>query len=344
MSEQLTLWASPRSISSPGSEAGASPPDLPDGPTIALSGQALHPVSHSQAPESSAEQTTSGTCGRSCATSSLSAALQSSLASRLQADLASTGSPLYALTWRERAMRSGPQICALRASARRTSDSDSIGAASGWPTACARDWKDGSAPSVVNSTRTDQLPHAAAQLIWAPTCGWPTPIVNDATGSQYCGSNGKQFLKVPGAAALTGWPTPCSQDGPKGGPNQGMDRLPGCVSLVGWPTPLKTDGEKNEDLIAWEMRRDLKAAQGIDLHKSLNIVAKMTDPAVIPDGPARLTRDGEILIGSSAEMPSGGRLDPAHSRWLMGYPPEWDDCAATVTLSSRKSRRRSLER
>ncbi|KAF2282467.1 hypothetical protein GH714_044073 [Hevea brasiliensis] len=57
--------------------------------------------------------------------------------------------------------------------------------------------------------------------------------------------------------------------------------------------------------------------------------------------PIRITASGQMLTGSDAGMESSGQLNPAHSRWLMGFPPEWDACAVTAMPSSRKSLRNS---
>jgi hypothetical protein len=46
---------------------------------------------------------------------------------------------------------------------------------------------------------------------------------------------------------------------------------------------------------------------------------------------------GAVLNGSNAQTEKPGQLNPAFSRWLMGYPAEWDDCAPMAMRSSRKS-------
>lgn len=86
---------------------------------------------------------TQGIFGQLLPGSSSSAILQSSLESRLRARLSSLGSTLYTLTWKPWNTPSGPSRFRLRASARRTSETD----CSGWPTPTTRDWKDGKSAS-----------------------------------------------------------------------------------------------------------------------------------------------------------------------------------------------------
>ena len=64
-------------------------------------------------------------------------------------------------------------------------------------------------------------------------------------------------------------------------------------------------------------------------------------------GEARLTAFGETPIGFLLGpngweiVPASGQLNAAHSRWLMGLPPEWDDCGVTAMASLPKRRKRS---
>ena len=128
--------------------------------------------------------------------------------------------------------------------------------------------------------------------------------------------------------AFSSWPTPTSRDYKDGDakscanvPTNGL--LGRVVTLASWSTPTAQDGSRGS---LPPRPRDT----GVPLSQQ-----------VAECGPARLTVSGETLTGSSAEMESGGPLNPDHSRWLMGLPPEWDDCAPMAIRSSRKSRQSS---
>ena len=66
------------------------------------------------------------------------------------------------------------------------------------------------------------------------------------------------------------------------------------------------------------------------------------------DGKAKLrfTNPTKSHLGRQAwyfatETESRESLNPAHTRWLMGYPTGWDSCGATAMQSCLKSRKRS---
>ena len=120
-----------------------------------------------------------------------------------------------------------------------------------WPTAAARDWKNGQ--SNLHGQNARPLNEVAM------LASWPTTTVHDAErggqekramGETWHGSNLQDF------ALLASWPTPCSQDGPNGGPSQGTDRLPEAASLTG-PTPSGSPvatgnrGQLNPRLSGW---------------------------------------------------------------------------------------------
>ena len=117
-----------------------------------------------------------------------------------------------------------------------------------------------------------------------------------------------------------------------------------------WPTTKGTDGEKGARTHRGAMLELNRKGPGADLP---TIAAAAWHSPTSNDATGkgytydqgdksrpRLSNLGLVQSGSPAATAKPGQLNPEHSRWLMGYPPEWGSCAPTVTPSSRRSQRK----
>jgi hypothetical protein len=309
--------------------------------------------------------------GPSFGDSSPSANLQSHLESRLLVRMGAFGSPEYELRWKYAGMPLGGRILRQRASERRTSETgftgwrspnvrekgggdyvdpekamaritsghqvnlqDEVLAISGWPTASARDRKDGRASQATLDRNARPLNEVVTQV-----AGWTTPQSHDAAkpnpdrcnrfGTKHGGRNLNDE-----AAQLSGWASPVV-------PNGGRKPKGGAMSMTG-QTP---DGKKRQVDLDWQIRaiagwmtpnaRDWKSEVGSENNK-------YNKPPNLSRQAYRVNlQDSGTTTNSSDQIPKGvsGALASEFVAWLQGLTEIW--MYAPQEKLSRSSRKAS---
>ena len=359
MSDQLPMFNLPilpdtdSAISSQESEAGRSPSDLPVPKTSTDCGPDHVHVSRFRSLDSKKAMPTNDTSGPLFTASSPSASRQLSLENRLRENLDMNGSPECAMTWKPVNMPSGPPICRLAASARRTGET-----ASGlWRSPSSQEagitqdrlvdregnpWTPGQRAYDKDTGRVCQvgLKHEIGAL-------WPTPtsLAKAKDGNNEAG-NSAGLVAI---RALAAWTTPSSRDHkdspgmsfkPRKDGKSRIDLLPR-EAMALYPTPNAQDykgapgvGATERGSFGASMPRTVAAMWPTPMsqeakHGPPTKWEMETDHAATRDS-LRVKASGMTQSGSPEQTEKPGALNPTFVSWIMGYPQEWVSCAPSA--------------
>lgn len=298
---------SSNAISSPASPDGPEPSASPDGLMRDLFGQAVAPASRSRSRASARASKTLVTYGPSGSSSSASAALQSSLESRLRRLL--NGSDLCEVIWKAWRTPWGQSLSRPRARVRTISETD-IGM---WPTATAQQYGTNQGGA---AGRTGPVRPPMATIAKAAT--WVSPTAMDGNRSS-----------MPPRPHDTG--IPLSQQ---------------VVTASPWATPAARDYRSDR---SQKTSEEMCGTKGRPLpRQAIEASSWPTPHSSSSTGPGRQGRQGGMNIQTAAAISNGsseptekrGALNPEFVCWLMGYPPEWVNCAPSAMPSTRARRQR----
>ena len=216
---------------------------------------------------------------------------------------------------------------------------------------------------------------------WPNLTGWQSPVSRGGStdaGDAFWREANRQIarfqnkeagLNIMAQASMTAWPRPVTRDYKDTGKflfttssmvrkngKLRLDSIPRIVALTAWPNRSAWPSPTAQATGAGNMETN---PRGIHSSNAMATAAVSThwDPvqtvlpkpipktmAEVTEGPARVTADMILVIGSTVETGTGDRLNPGLSRWLMGVPKEWDDCVDMVTRSSSGKLLRSSNR
>jgi hypothetical protein len=239
---------------------------------------------------------------------------------------------------------SGRSLPLLRGSGRRTSDT---GFTSWHKTPHASDGE-GGVMEIRPGTKGHYKLRDEAQL-----ASWPTPMAGTPAQKGYNEAGNTDSGRK--TVALAAWPTPNAGNWNDGQSEEmrkareerlselGMTTskpLAVMAQLASWPTPRaekwgQADSHGNApQLASWQTPKTPTGGGQAERPTTGGGLHKLEDQV-------QLTDSGPTPNGSPVPTEKRGQLNPAFSRWLMGFPPEWDDCAPTATRSAFRKRRRS---